>query len=436
MRVRELADWLGGPCEGDGEKGNWRRRLTLEAAGASQVAFVGNRKAAAAATESAPPAVCSFPVNPRGPDGDPTCDEPRDAFARAVSRLHPARVARARGGPHGRGDRRGCRNRRRRRHRRVCGDWGGLADRRWFGDWRGMHRWDRRSHLGSDCTSARQRDYLRRRGHRQPRHPPLRRGDRRRRFRLRAWPATARRSSRRSAAYRSATTWRSAPTPAWTGRRWASPGSARAPSWTTWCTLRTTAASAGTSWSRRRRAFPAAVVVEDYAVIGGKVGIGDKARIETRRGAGLGLWRAYVEDRALRPGGVGHARASAQGVPGATGQHGAPACTETPGGVAGEAVGSSRTPRERNGSDRKLSLPGAPLRAIHDAVGQFQQLLHSCQKSARFQQLGGDGHLEVICDGFNRAQRLPQIVSHFEQRLVPFRTRVDVVKKRSSLLWR
>ena len=52
MRVRELAEWLGSTFEGDGE-----RELTgvaaLESAGTEDVAFVGNRKAAALAEASA-----------------------------------------------------------------------------------------------------------------------------------------------------------------------------------------------------------------------------------------------------------------------------------------------------------------------------------------------------------------------------------------------
>ena len=71
--------------------------------------------------------------------------------------------------------------------------------------------------------------------------------------------------------------------------------------------------------------FSGGVVVEDYAVIGGQVGIGDKARIEIPRRAGLRLRRAQLEDRALRPGGVGHAGAPAEGAPGAAGQPGAAA---------------------------------------------------------------------------------------------------------------
>ena len=48
MRVRELAEWLGATFEGDGEK-ELVAVAPLETAGAGDVAFVGTRKAAAAA---------------------------------------------------------------------------------------------------------------------------------------------------------------------------------------------------------------------------------------------------------------------------------------------------------------------------------------------------------------------------------------------------
>ena len=66
--------------------------------------------------------------------------------------------------------------------------------------------------------------------------------------------------------------------------------------------------------------FSGGVVVEDYAVIGGQVGIGDKVRIEIARGAGLRLRRAHIENRPLRPGGLGYAGAADQGVPGDPGR--------------------------------------------------------------------------------------------------------------------
>ena len=89
MRVRELAEWLGATFEGDGEK-----ELTgagaIESAGASELAFVGGRKAAAQAESSAAgcllvpldwPSPCYRTVI-RAP-------EPRTAFARAMSRFYP-----------------------------------------------------------------------------------------------------------------------------------------------------------------------------------------------------------------------------------------------------------------------------------------------------------------------------------------------------------
>ena len=90
MRVRELAEWLGATLEGDGEK-----ELTgvagLENAGAGDVAFVGNRKAAAQAQSSA--AGCLLvPAEWPSPSHRTVIrvKEPRTAFARLISRFHPA----------------------------------------------------------------------------------------------------------------------------------------------------------------------------------------------------------------------------------------------------------------------------------------------------------------------------------------------------------
>ncbi len=89
MRVRELAEWLGAPFEGDGE-----REIdgvgSLESAGASALAFVSGRKATREAASSAagclivPLDYSNLPARTviRSP-------EPRTAFARAVSRLCP-----------------------------------------------------------------------------------------------------------------------------------------------------------------------------------------------------------------------------------------------------------------------------------------------------------------------------------------------------------
>jgi UDP-3-O-[3-hydroxymyristoyl] glucosamine N-acyltransferase len=89
MRVRELADWLGATYEGDGEK-----ELTgvapLDAAGAAEVAFVGNRKAAAQAETSA--AGCLLvPSEWPSPSYRTVIrvPEPRTAFARAMNRFYP-----------------------------------------------------------------------------------------------------------------------------------------------------------------------------------------------------------------------------------------------------------------------------------------------------------------------------------------------------------
>jgi UDP-3-O-[3-hydroxymyristoyl] glucosamine N-acyltransferase len=89
MRVRELAEYLGATYEGDGEI-----ELTgvapLEAAGATEVAFVGNRKAAVQAESSA--AGCLLvPMEWPTPSYRTVIrvSEPRTAFARAMSRFYP-----------------------------------------------------------------------------------------------------------------------------------------------------------------------------------------------------------------------------------------------------------------------------------------------------------------------------------------------------------
>jgi UDP-3-O-[3-hydroxymyristoyl] glucosamine N-acyltransferase len=89
MRVRELAEYLGATYEGDGEI-----ELTgvapLEAAGGAEVAFVGNRKAAAQAESSA--AGCLLvPMEWPSPSYRTVIrvSDPRTAFARAMSRFYP-----------------------------------------------------------------------------------------------------------------------------------------------------------------------------------------------------------------------------------------------------------------------------------------------------------------------------------------------------------
>jgi UDP-3-O-[3-hydroxymyristoyl] glucosamine N-acyltransferase len=89
MRVRELAEWLGATFEGDGEK-ELSGVAGLENAGAWDVAFVGNRRAAAQAQNSA--AGCLLvPAEWPSPSYRTVIrvPEPRTAFARVTSRFHP-----------------------------------------------------------------------------------------------------------------------------------------------------------------------------------------------------------------------------------------------------------------------------------------------------------------------------------------------------------
>jgi UDP-3-O-[3-hydroxymyristoyl] glucosamine N-acyltransferase len=89
MRVRELAEWLGATFEGDGEK-ELSGVAPLETAGATDVAFVGNRKAAAQAESSA--AACLIvPMEWPSPSYRTVirASEPRTAFARAMNRFYP-----------------------------------------------------------------------------------------------------------------------------------------------------------------------------------------------------------------------------------------------------------------------------------------------------------------------------------------------------------
>jgi UDP-3-O-[3-hydroxymyristoyl] glucosamine N-acyltransferase len=89
MRVRELAEWLGATFEGDGEK-ELSGVAALETAGSSDLAFVGTRKAATAAEASA--AGCLLvPLDWPSPSYRTSIrvQEPRTAFARAMSRFYP-----------------------------------------------------------------------------------------------------------------------------------------------------------------------------------------------------------------------------------------------------------------------------------------------------------------------------------------------------------
>ncbi len=89
MRVRELAEWLGATYEGDGEK-EITGVAPLDTAGATELAFIGSRKAEVQAASSS--AGCLLvPAEWSGP-GYRTVIRvavPRTAFARVISRYHP-----------------------------------------------------------------------------------------------------------------------------------------------------------------------------------------------------------------------------------------------------------------------------------------------------------------------------------------------------------
>jgi UDP-3-O-[3-hydroxymyristoyl] glucosamine N-acyltransferase len=87
--VRELAEWLGLSYEGDGER-ELTGAASVDTAGVSQLAFVGNLKAFHQAEASA--AGCLIAPLEYPNDSGRTVIRaglPRAAFARAVSRLHP-----------------------------------------------------------------------------------------------------------------------------------------------------------------------------------------------------------------------------------------------------------------------------------------------------------------------------------------------------------
>ncbi len=87
MRVSEMAALVGGACEGEPDR-FIRAAAALDAAGADEVAFVGNRKAAAAADRSE--AGCLLvPVDFPAGRTLIRVEDPRTAFARVVARLHP-----------------------------------------------------------------------------------------------------------------------------------------------------------------------------------------------------------------------------------------------------------------------------------------------------------------------------------------------------------
>jgi UDP-3-O-[3-hydroxymyristoyl] glucosamine N-acyltransferase len=90
VRVRELADWLGAAFDGDGEK-ELESVASLETAGAAQLSFVGSRKAAQQAESSAAGCLIVPPDYPNTAGRTLIrVEQPRVAFARAISQLHPS----------------------------------------------------------------------------------------------------------------------------------------------------------------------------------------------------------------------------------------------------------------------------------------------------------------------------------------------------------
>ncbi|MEZ5400829.1 MAG: UDP-3-O-(3-hydroxymyristoyl)glucosamine N-acyltransferase [Bryobacteraceae bacterium] len=91
MLAGEIAAWLGAPIEGDAGR-NIRAAAAIESAGPDEISFVGRKKAAQMAAESRAGCMLVTPDFVR-PDGATVIRvaDPRAAFARVVTRLHPAR---------------------------------------------------------------------------------------------------------------------------------------------------------------------------------------------------------------------------------------------------------------------------------------------------------------------------------------------------------
>jgi UDP-3-O-[3-hydroxymyristoyl] glucosamine N-acyltransferase len=89
VRVRELAEWLGATYEGDGEK-DITGVAPLDSAGANDLSFVSNRKAAAAAQSSvAGCLIVSEEYQNASGRNVIRVKDPRTAAARSIERLHP-----------------------------------------------------------------------------------------------------------------------------------------------------------------------------------------------------------------------------------------------------------------------------------------------------------------------------------------------------------
>jgi len=92
VKVREMADWLGAPFEGDGER-EVSSVASLEGAGAADVAFASGRKAVEVAAASAAGCLLVAPDFPNAAGRTLIrVAEPRGAFARAIRLFHPLRA--------------------------------------------------------------------------------------------------------------------------------------------------------------------------------------------------------------------------------------------------------------------------------------------------------------------------------------------------------
>ncbi len=151
------------------------------------------------------------------------------------------------------------------------------------------------------------------------------------------------------------------------------------------------------------------VVVEDYAVIGGQVGIGDKARIET--GAVLGSGCGFSLQRSSgKASGMGNSGASAQRTPGAACESGAIAEAAQAGGRDGKALRGKRPNRKTvdySGAGRsRAPLARDAHRTLQNRIGVRHQALQLRHVLPRFQLPGRQRHLQIVSDRLDGTQRL------------------------------
>lgn len=94
MRLREIAVLAGGTCEGDPEM-EIRAAAPLDRAGPEEISFVGSRKAAGVAADSKAGCLIvpgDFPIGRAGGRAWIRCGDPRASFAAVIEALHPRAV--------------------------------------------------------------------------------------------------------------------------------------------------------------------------------------------------------------------------------------------------------------------------------------------------------------------------------------------------------